>query len=441
MTAPDVLRPTRLEVAAGFVCGDAPEIGPLTDDVDGMPALEALRRAVLKPLSRPPCLVTFSGGRDSSAALAIAADTARREGLPLPVPVTLRFAGAPEADESEWQELVVRHLDLEDWHRIEITEELDVVGDYSTQVLRRHGVLYPPNAYSYVPLLEAATGGSLVTGIDGDGLFSGWRWRWAADVLAGRSRRGWRDASRVAYAAVPTVVKRAVERRRQDLQLTWLRDQARRECEDRWAAERAAEPLRWDQRCVWYGRRRGLAVARFCWDLLARDADVLLVHPQLDPRFVRALGRAGGRLGFGDRSAVMRALFAGLLPDEVLVRGTKAVFNQAFWRDGTREFVANWDGTGVDSELIDAELLRKAWAAPHNFTCMSPLQSALLATLGSEGHEAVRDLGQGGEVPRSGQLPGRQGGELEEGAGVGRGQLHGAHLTQAGQPLRGWDRA
>ena len=54
----------------------------------------AFEAAILPGLRRSPCLVSFSGGRDSSAVLATATAVARREGLPLPVPITHRFPSA-----------------------------------------------------------------------------------------------------------------------------------------------------------------------------------------------------------------------------------------------------------------------------------------------------------------------------------------------------------
>ena len=73
-----------LEVASGLVFGllpaaeAAPAAGPPEDP------LEALEAAVRPALERSPCVVSFSGGRDSSAVLAVATQVARREGLPLP---------------------------------------------------------------------------------------------------------------------------------------------------------------------------------------------------------------------------------------------------------------------------------------------------------------------------------------------------------------------
>ena len=77
---------------------------------------------MVAPLSRPPRIVSFSGGRDSSLVLAVVIRVARREGLPLPIPVTVRPAGDADHVEAGWQELVVRDLGLDDWVQVEIGE-------------------------------------------------------------------------------------------------------------------------------------------------------------------------------------------------------------------------------------------------------------------------------------------------------------------------------
>jgi len=53
-------------------------------------------------LLRPPCVVAFSGGRDSSRLLAAAADLAAREDLAPPTAYTFRYPLDPAADESHW---------------------------------------------------------------------------------------------------------------------------------------------------------------------------------------------------------------------------------------------------------------------------------------------------------------------------------------------------
>ncbi len=56
--------------------------------------------------------VSLSGGLDSSALAAAAAEAARREAAPLPLLVSARFPGLA-CDESEWQDAVAAHLGLE----------------------------------------------------------------------------------------------------------------------------------------------------------------------------------------------------------------------------------------------------------------------------------------------------------------------------------------
>src|SRR4051812_32873556 len=185
-----------LEIASGIVMPKWRSPRPLPQLPAGMTPRAALERAVLLSLRRGRCLVSFSGGRDSSAVLAVAAAVARRESLPLPVPVTHRFPAAAQTDESEWQEEVVRHLGLDDWVRLEIAEELDALGPVATAAVRRHGVMWPGNAYFHVPIFEAATGGTVLTGIGGDEAFMPSSWSRQLDVLARRVRPRPRDVLR-----------------------------------------------------------------------------------------------------------------------------------------------------------------------------------------------------------------------------------------------------
>ncbi|HYA10027.1 MAG TPA: asparagine synthase-related protein, partial [Gaiellaceae bacterium] len=119
-------RLTPLELAAGFPLPDdvAAPLPPSEARVEPLAAFQAVVRAALE---RPPCLVSFSGGRDSSAVLAVAADVARRDGLPLPIPATALFPGSAESDESDWQEQVVRGLGLDDWLRVDVDDGFDCV--------------------------------------------------------------------------------------------------------------------------------------------------------------------------------------------------------------------------------------------------------------------------------------------------------------------------
>lgn len=353
-----------LELASGLVfaaraaSADLPRVPPGTDP------RAALERAILPALERAPCLVSFSGGRDSSAVLAVATHVARREGLPLPVPATHRFPRAEGAGESEWQERVISHLGLEDWLRRDVTDELDCVGPVATRVLRRHGLLWPCNAHFHVPLFEAAQGGSLLTGVGGDEAFMESAWRRAVAVLRGRQRPEPRDVLRVALALGPRAVRRRKLERRLPAVCSWLRPVALQAVRLQLADEAAGEPLRWARRFAWINGLHYMEVGRRSLALLAAEADVQAMHPLAEPEFLAALAAVPRSARFEDRSAAMSALFADVLPEELLSRATKAQFDGAFWAGHSRELVARWNGEGVDEELVDVERLREVWSSP-----------------------------------------------------------------------------
>ena len=158
------LRP--LDIAYGIPLGSDP-VAPLERGPSGVTPMEAISQVLAEALSRTPCLLSFSGGRDSSALLAAAVDVARREGLDLPVPATLVFPQSEDSNEDEWQAIVLRHLGVTEWERIEIHEEFDAVGPVATEALLRHGLLWPFNTHFHAPIVERAAGGSVVTGFGG----------------------------------------------------------------------------------------------------------------------------------------------------------------------------------------------------------------------------------------------------------------------------------
>ncbi len=351
---------TPLEIASGVVLGRAPRPLPPSDGRTPLATVEDLIRAGLE---RPPCLVSFSGGRDSSAVLAVAVRLARRERLPLPVPATHRFGEAEETDECRWQEQVLRELRLEDWVRFEITDELDAVGPVATDVLRRHGVLWPPNLHFHAPLLEAAAGGSLLTGIGGDEAFSESQWTRVRAVASGRARPEPRDALRFGLALAPARARRpALRRRTPEEGFEWLRPEAREAVWDSLYADWATEPLGWRSRIRWLAGLHYLEFGTDALGLLGADVDVDVHNPLADLRFLSALAALPRRERFADRTTAMRTIFGELLPDEVLARASKASFDGAFWNRHSRAFAASWDGEAADPELVDHETLRAAWA-------------------------------------------------------------------------------
>ena len=350
---------TPIEVACGTalgLCSPTPQPPPATAG-----PLAALEAAVEPALRRPPCLVSFSGGIDSSLVLAVAVRLARRRGLPEPVPITWRFTGAPAAEESRWQELVVAALEIGDWERPTASGELDLVGPVAQRVLARHGLLHPANAFLHEPLLQRAAGGALLTGIGGDQVLGLWRGRVLADVFARRRRPPRRLPLMLARACAPAAVLAARERRLAPA-WPWLRAPARRQATRALARERAAEPAGWAPHLSWQLSRRDTVMFAATLRRLADAAGAAVVSPLLEPRFVAAVARVGGRLGYGDRRATIAALFGDVLPPALLGRRDKAIFDEVFWGETTRMLTRSWGGAAVDARLVDRDALQAEWS-------------------------------------------------------------------------------
>jgi hypothetical protein len=394
---------TAVELACGMVLGSEP--AALARPAGG--TLAALEAAVLPALRRSPCLVSFSGGRDSSLVLAVAARAARRAGLPDPVPATIRAPAVPEADEAGWQEQVVAELGLRDWVRVEVGGELDAVGPVASAALRCHGLLWPFNAHFHVPLLEAARGGSLLTGIGGDELFRAAAASRLGALVAARVRPRPRDAGRVALAAAP----RSMRRRRLERgvpALPWLTTAGERAVRRGLAEHSGTEPALLAPRMRWAHGLRYLAVGTGALARLAADSGVTLTHPLLDPAAWAALARAAPRQGFDDRTHAMRSLFGGVLSPAMLGREGKATFDAVFFAEHARAFAAGWSGEGVPDALVDAEVLRAHWlgGAP-SAQSLTLLQAAWLAS-GERVEQKLDGLGERRPLARAAEAQDRQ---------------------------------
>ncbi len=367
--------PSALEVARGWVHGPAAPVEPPADALPEAP-LEALEAAILPALREAPCVIAFSGGRDSSLLLAVAARAARREGLPLPIPSTVRYPHLPGTDESAWQERVVRHVGIEDWERIDLTDELDCIGPVAQAEIRREGgPLFPPNAHSAVPHLPTAAGGTLMMGLGGDELFISHRWRPLNDMLAGRRRPNRGDLKLLAEAAVPRVLRGP---RTEEADIPWLRPGAAGALA-RLRAWDLDDPIAFDRSVLETAGSRALRLGLATIRRIVAAGGAKLSTPLLDPRFVVALARAGGARGFGPRTATMRVVGRDVLPDDVLARHDKIVFDDVFFTRISREFAARWSGEGLDDELVDPEVLRDMWSRPRpDFRSAMLLQAAWL---------------------------------------------------------------
>jgi len=335
---------------------------PLPIIPSALSPLEALEDAVLPALRRPPCLVMFSGGRDSSLVLAVAARAARSADLPLPIAITQVFPDYAETHERQWQEIALRHLRLAEHQRQVFGGELNLLGPVVRESIRRHGLIAPSGSHLIVPTLIEARGGSMLTGMEGDGLFNGGSFAQARAVLRRRARPTRRIPLTFARALAPQRLRRWVAFRRAALRPPWLRAEPLELLLELDAREVATEPFRWDTYVAWWARRRYVVARRQAMGVLADGHDVQLIHPLMDTRFLAAVAQRGGVWGWGQRTATLRAVFAGLLPDALLARESKADFTRAYWSNDARDFIASWDGTGLPNDLIDTDALRTVWA-------------------------------------------------------------------------------
>ncbi|MGF7238834.1 MAG: asparagine synthase-related protein [Frankia sp.] len=348
-------RPTPVEVATGVVVGHTDPSPEATIDVgaasrSGADPLAALERAVLPALRRPPCVVSFSGGMDSSFVLAVAVRLARRERLPAPIPVTWRFTGAPRAEESRWQERIMRALGVAQWTVLQARDDLDLVGPVARRVLLRHGILHPANVHLHLPIAQAAAGGSLLTGAGGDQIFAGWRRH---------------PGKRSCRTPQPLLVRRPrwpLSRQRAPDPFPWLHPAVSRDVRREYRAERAAEPRAASARVRWHAGRRDLAMACAALSAAASDSDVAVVNPLLDHGFVAALSAYLGAGESPSRADLLTRVAGGTLPPVITAPRPKARFLDVFLRAPTRAFTSGWDGSGLDEDLVDVTSLRALWS-------------------------------------------------------------------------------
>jgi hypothetical protein len=371
-----------LEIAGGWLNGYDPD--PLPPDPHSSPR-QVLERILCDHLTRSPCMVAFSGGRDSSALLAVAVSVARREGLPLPIPITLTYPEAAESDEASWQRQVLEHLQLIDRVVVTVHEEHDALGPVAAPLLRRHGMVWPPNFAPTWRMMDLARGGALLTGESGDEVFGIKRITPLTKVLAAHGRADRRLYPYAGRALAPASVRRRAalsERYRRP----WLREPVEALLGRRDADDAVAYSLHAGRNAWQFAARRCVRRCYETFRLLGRELDVEYAQTFGEPDYVAAVAYTAGFWGWTGRTTTMLHLFGDLLPRAVLERRTKAVFNQAVFTDHTRSFARQWDGSGVDSELVDPEALRANWLSdsPHAPT-MSLLQQAWLDAQRVEG--------------------------------------------------------
>ena len=369
-----------LELAGGWVYGFHDDPMP---PYGGLAPRAVLENSLRSCLVQDPCMIAFSGGRDSSALLAVAVHVARRDGLPLPIPVTLRYQDAPGSEESDWQQLVLAHLAVHDHVVISVGDEHDPIGPIAAPLLKRHGVVWPPNFTPSWRQLDTARGGVLVTGECGDEVLGHKRITALSNLLrqlkAGRQpdRRLYRP---VLHSLVPAPLRRRAELRNRYVR-PWLREPVEMQLTQQGLADELAYSLHAGRHAWQCVDRRAVQGMLDSVHAFAAELDVTYSVPFAEPEFVSSLAHALGVWGWRSRTDAMTRLFGDLLPPAILGRTTKAHFGHGIFTEHTRAFARQWNGRGVDDELVDPEALRDNWLSelPH-LPAMGLLQAAWLAS-------------------------------------------------------------
>lgn len=332
-------------------------------------------------------MVMFSGGRDSSILLTLATRVARSEGLDLPIPFTHRYADVAEADETDWQDLVIRGLGLGHWERRQVTDEHDFLGELSTELLGRIGLSWPPNLHSHYLSGIKMTGGSLLTGAFGDEIFTQTpRVVRLREVLTLNSPPRMRDFLSMASSLLPSRTRTARWRRRwPPATPSWLTPDAANAVSSLLAEELASSPLGWSAELEYWWRLRATQFLHHSLQSLGRLQGITILAPFGDARFLGALAGHWGFRGPKDRPAAMDELFGDAVDRRVLTRTDKATFNAVFWGTRTRRFVTEWDGRTPLDRFVDADRLRLVWSwtpgedvDPHQFQAALPLHHTWL---------------------------------------------------------------
>lgn len=343
---------------------------PKQIETNGLHPADALTRVITGLLDDSPCYVAFSGGCDSSLVLGAATAACRAAGHPDPIPVTYRYS-APETDESSYQEAVVRRLGLGEWTKLELGVDSDLLSPGTCDELLTHGPMWPPAPLSRARALRAFAGGLWLSGEGGDEVLGPRRVSHAVRALQHPRptvlRRG------VSALAPKALRIRAAESAfATDYRAEWLDADLRQHYIRDAATLVASEPL---QPSRWFGHYLALPSVRVghaAVRTFSAELGLRWEAPLVNAQFLGALGGTLRWHEYRGRRHLLRTLFSGLLPDEIIARRSKVSFNAALFGPYTREFAARWDGTGTPAG-VKGEWLKNHWQSPQVSAGTAPL--------------------------------------------------------------------
>ena len=386
-----LVRPSEIETLAGVPLGRTIGAKQTRDPNVQLSPADALVKVIAGIVARNHrCYVEFSGGCDSSLVLAATVKACRSSGADDPIPVTFRFPGLPETDETEYQSLMVARLGLRDWVVLDdSTGAFDVLSPSAQESIRTHGVFFPGTFHNRAHVFRDLGPSALLTGEGGDEILGRRRLTDVRDAARAVVRRN--RAARAVRQAVLSVsprwrrvqtIERAVER---GWAADWIVDtNIRRKILRTIALEDAQEPLDPRRYMAYYNSLRRMSVTDHNCRTYAQAYDVEWHAPLGDAAFTNALLGAVPRTRYYGRSELLASFFSELLPTELLLRRDKTHFTRAFLGVHTRVFANGWNGSGLPGGA-SVEWLSHHWRTEseiHGGTILLLQQAWLASTSG-----------------------------------------------------------
>lgn len=320
-----------------------------------------------------PHAVLLSGGLDSGAVAAAAAEVARRSGTAAPTAISGFYPEHPAVDETRFIEAVVKHLGLS-LHRVQ-PRPRPFAGLQEETALHDGPSLAPMGDNMRQLFVAARDAGSriLLDGHDGDGLLAS-----APGLLIELLRTGdmhaavrhVQNARRRGRSPVLGPLRQALASRAAELPIVrHLVEARRRRRLPKWLGRQWADALSSPQpRATWEDVQLEFTgpAGWLCLEELERMAlavGVEVLHPLFDEDLVDLVLAlpANVKCADGRSKGVLRQAYTGHLPAEVCDRMTKTLFSDAY-RSGSSpaSILSALDAIEVPPDWLDRDRLREA---------------------------------------------------------------------------------